>query len=187
MPASPLSARHLDDKRLEAKKRCFTAWCVFFLPGGLLHKQGPRRARLRAAPLPHSHNALLATSCCCAPAGGPRRGPGAPPQHRAPASVHLEGGSVAAGARSVRPRRRCELFGVGAGQQRYIRFVFLPGGLLHKQGPRRALLRAAPLPHSHNALVVTSCFLQEGQVREQEVPHNTLPLGALPDSRVPST
>jgi hypothetical protein len=29
---------------------------------GLLHKQGPRRARLRAAPLPHSHNALLATS-----------------------------------------------------------------------------------------------------------------------------
>jgi hypothetical protein len=44
-------------------------------PGGLLHKQGPRRARLRAAPLPHSHNALLATPCCCAPAGGPRRGP----------------------------------------------------------------------------------------------------------------
>jgi hypothetical protein len=45
----------------------------FFLPGGLLHKQGPRRARPRAAPLPHSHNALLATSCCCAPVGGPRR------------------------------------------------------------------------------------------------------------------
>jgi hypothetical protein len=46
------------------------------LPGGLLHKPGPRRARLRAAPLPHSHNALLsATPSCCAPAGGPRRGP----------------------------------------------------------------------------------------------------------------
>jgi hypothetical protein len=41
---------------------------------------------------------------------------------------------------------------------------FLPGGLLHKQGPRRARLRAAPLPHSHNTLVVTSSFLQEGQV-----------------------
>jgi hypothetical protein len=44
--------------------------------------------RLRAAPPPHSHNALLATPCCCAPAGGPRRGPGAPGQHRAPASIH---------------------------------------------------------------------------------------------------
>jgi hypothetical protein len=30
------------------------------LPGTLLHKQGPRRARLRAAPLPHPHSALLA-------------------------------------------------------------------------------------------------------------------------------
>jgi hypothetical protein len=56
---------------------CLFAW-------GVLYKQGPRRARLRAAPLPHSHNALLAPPCCCAPAGGPRRGPGAPPQHRAP-------------------------------------------------------------------------------------------------------
>jgi hypothetical protein len=37
-------------------------------------------------------------------------------------------------------------------------FVFLPGGLLHKQGPRRARLRAAPLPHSHNALLATSGF-----------------------------
>jgi hypothetical protein len=57
-------------------------------------------------------------------------------------------------------------------------FFFFPGGLLHKQGPRRARLRAAPLPYSHNTLVVTSCLLQEGQVREQEVPHNTehLPL-----------
>jgi hypothetical protein len=37
-------------------------------------KQGPRRARLRGAPLPHSHNALVATSCsvlCVPPAGGP--------------------------------------------------------------------------------------------------------------------
>ena len=33
-----------------------------FPPGGLLHKQGPRGARLRGAPLPHSHNALVATS-----------------------------------------------------------------------------------------------------------------------------
>ena len=61
---------------------------------------------------------------------------------------------------------------------------FLPGGLLHKQGPRRARLRGAPpLPHSHNALVATSypalCVpLQEGQVGNQETPHNTegLPL-----------
>jgi uncharacterized C2H2 Zn-finger protein len=38
--------------------------------GGLLHnKQGPCRARLRGAPLPHSHNALAATSCpVCPPA-----------------------------------------------------------------------------------------------------------------------
>jgi hypothetical protein len=37
------------------------------LPGGLLHKQGPRTARLRAAPLPHSHHALIATPCLCLP------------------------------------------------------------------------------------------------------------------------
>jgi hypothetical protein len=49
-----------------------------------------------------------------------------------------------------------------------LRLFFLPGGLVHKQGPRRARLRAAPLPHAHNTPVVTSCFLQEGQVREQE-------------------
>jgi hypothetical protein len=29
------------------------------------------RARLRGAPLPHPHNALVATSCLCSPAGGP--------------------------------------------------------------------------------------------------------------------
>jgi hypothetical protein len=29
------------------------------------HKQGPRRVRLCAAPLPHSHHALMATSCLC--------------------------------------------------------------------------------------------------------------------------
>jgi hypothetical protein len=58
-------------------------------------------------------------------------------------------------------------------------FFFLPpGGLLHKQGPRRSRIRGDPLPHSHNTPVVTPCFLQEGQEREQEVPHNTkhLPL-----------
>jgi hypothetical protein len=41
---------------MQAKFRVFFAW-------GLLHKQGPRRARLRAAPLPYSHNALVATPC----------------------------------------------------------------------------------------------------------------------------
>jgi hypothetical protein len=48
----------------------------------------------------------------------------------------------------------------------------------HEQGPRRARLRAAPLQHSHNTLVVTSCFKQEGQVGNHETPHNTkhLPL-----------
>jgi hypothetical protein len=76
---------------------------VFFVPNkpkpkGLLHKQLGHAEHASAplrSPLPHSHshNALLATACCCAPAGGPRRGPGAPPQHRAPASVHFEGGS----------------------------------------------------------------------------------------------
>jgi hypothetical protein len=34
--------------------------------------------------------------------------------------------------------------------------------VLHKAGSRRARLRAAPLPHSHITLVVTSCLLQEG-------------------------
>ena len=60
----------------------------------------------------------------------------------------------------------------------FVLFLFLPGGLLHKQGPRRSRIRGDPLPHSHNTLVATSCFLQDGQVREQEVPHNTkhLPL-----------
>jgi hypothetical protein len=83
------------------------------------HGQRPRRARPRAArSRTHTTRCSLATPCCCAPAGGPRRGPGAPRQHRAGlASVHLEGGSVAAGARSVRPWRQCELFCVGAGQQ----------------------------------------------------------------------
>jgi hypothetical protein len=46
----------------------------FFLPGGLLRKQGPRGARLRGAPLPRSHNALVATSCLCFPTGGPSEG-----------------------------------------------------------------------------------------------------------------
>jgi hypothetical protein len=64
---------------------------------------------------------------------------------RLPRSVHLEGGSVAAGARSaVRLRRQCELFGVGAGQQ---------------QRPRPLL----PLPTSTLALLsspaATVCYL----------------------------
>jgi hypothetical protein len=44
-------------------------FALFFLPGaGLrLQPQGPRRARLRGAPLPHSHNALVATSCSVSP------------------------------------------------------------------------------------------------------------------------
>jgi hypothetical protein len=56
-------------------------------------------------------------------------------------------------------------------------FFFLPGGLLSKQGPRGARIRGAPLPHSHNALVTTP-WLQEGQVRAQELSRNTdcLPL-----------
>jgi hypothetical protein len=60
-----------------------------FLPGGLPLQQGPRGARsIRGAPLPHSHNALVATPCSvCPPAGGPSGGPGVPPQHRGPASV----------------------------------------------------------------------------------------------------
>ena len=59
-----------------------------------------------------------------------------------------------------------------------MRVFFSPGGLLHKQGPRRSRIRGDPLPHSHNTLVVTSCLLQEGQVGNQETPHNTehLPL-----------
>jgi hypothetical protein len=73
-----------------------TAACLFccFLPGGLLHKQGPRRARLRAAPLPHPHNALLATSCCCAPAGGPRskKGPRSSPTTPSACLCPLRGG-----------------------------------------------------------------------------------------------
>ena len=74
----PLSAR----LTFTAREHLF---CFF---GGLLHKQGPRGARLRGAPLPHSHNALVATSCSvCPPAGGPSGGPGVPPQHRGPTSV----------------------------------------------------------------------------------------------------
>jgi hypothetical protein len=68
--------------------------------GGLLHKQGPRGARIRGAPLPHSHNALVATSCSvCPPAGGPSGGPGVPPQHRPRAYLcSVEGPSVPAGS-----------------------------------------------------------------------------------------
>ena len=68
----------------------------FFLPGGLLHKQGPRRARLRGAPLPYSHNALVATSCLCSPTGGPSEEPGDSPQHRGPTPVHFRRGTVRA-------------------------------------------------------------------------------------------
>jgi hypothetical protein len=88
---------------------------IFLGPGALLSKQGPRRAHLRAAPLPHSHNALVATSCFCAPAGGPSEGPGVPSQHRAPTSVHWRGHLCAswclllAGA----PALVCELFVLG--------------------------------------------------------------------------
>jgi hypothetical protein len=47
----------------------------FFWAWGLLHKQGARRARARGAPLPRSHNALVATFCLlCIPAGGPSGG-----------------------------------------------------------------------------------------------------------------
>jgi hypothetical protein len=49
------------DKNLRKKQQGL--FFFFFLPGGLLRKQGPRRARLRGAPLPRSHNALVATSC----------------------------------------------------------------------------------------------------------------------------
>jgi hypothetical protein len=35
------------------------------------------------------------------------------------------------------------------------------GGLLHKQGPRRARLRGAPLPHSHNAQFIYYLFLDK--------------------------
>jgi hypothetical protein len=107
---------HAHSRRLHPDEAARPA-TAFFWGGGAFYISRPRRARLRAAPLPHPHNALLATPCCCAPAGGPRREPGDSPQHRAPASVHLEGGSVAAGASSVRLRRQCELLGVGAGQQ----------------------------------------------------------------------
>jgi hypothetical protein len=52
---------------------------LFFLPGGLLHKQGPRRSRIRGDLLPHSHSTLAATSCFVFPsAGGPSEGPGEP-------------------------------------------------------------------------------------------------------------
>jgi hypothetical protein len=58
---------------------CFSFWS-FFLQG-LLRK---RRARLRGAPLPRSHNALVAnTSCLCSPTGGPsaHRGKKVFPRH----------------------------------------------------------------------------------------------------------
>jgi hypothetical protein len=49
----------------------------------------------------------LTAPCCCAPEGVPRRrGPGEHRQRRAPASVHLEGSSVAAGASSSVGLRR---------------------------------------------------------------------------------
>jgi hypothetical protein len=62
---------------------------VCFSPGGLLHKQGPRGARIWGAPLPHSHNALVATPCsvACPPARGPSGEPGDSPQHQGPTSV----------------------------------------------------------------------------------------------------
>jgi hypothetical protein len=53
------------------------------------------------APLPHSHNALVASPCfLCPPAGGPSGGPGVPPQHRGPRAYlcSVEGPSVPAGS-----------------------------------------------------------------------------------------
>jgi hypothetical protein len=80
-----LSASALDSLVLAANWKLWFFW-GFFLPGGLLSKQGPRRTRLRGAPPPHSHNALVAdwkwpSRCCCrsdaagppVPAAGPRR------------------------------------------------------------------------------------------------------------------
>jgi hypothetical protein len=39
-------------------------FCLFFSPGGLLHKQGPRRSRIRGDPLPRSHNTLVSCEFC---------------------------------------------------------------------------------------------------------------------------
>jgi hypothetical protein len=68
--------------------------------GGLPLRQVPRRGRLRAAPLPHSHNALVGTPCF-APLQEGQVGPGAPPYHREPTSVQ-----------KIAPKRRwaCAVF-----------------------------------------------------------------------------
>jgi hypothetical protein len=75
---------------------------AFYFFFWVLGKQaGPRRTRLRGAPLPHSHNALVTTPWFCAPAGGPSEGPGegAPTTPRA-YLCSVEGPSVLAGAAS---------------------------------------------------------------------------------------
>jgi hypothetical protein len=84
--------------------------------------------------------------------------------------VKAKGGAKRSG-RGVALLKNQKKYVVGT---RYVAFVFLPGGLLiySKQGLRGARIRGAPLPHSHNALVVTS-WSQEGQVGNQETPHNT--------------
>jgi hypothetical protein len=58
--------------------------------------------------------------------------------------------------------------------------------ILVQAGPR-SRIRGDPLPHSHNTLAATPCFLQAGQVREQEVHHNTehLPLFSRADLVLP--
>jgi hypothetical protein len=68
-------------------------------PGGLRHKQGPRGARLRGAPLPHSHNALVATSCSvCPPCRRAKWGSRSPPTTPRAYLCSVEGPSVPAGS-----------------------------------------------------------------------------------------
>jgi hypothetical protein len=50
-------------RRYRAAAAFYRLGCGFFVwPRGLLLKQDPRVARIRGAPLPHSHSALVATS-----------------------------------------------------------------------------------------------------------------------------
>jgi hypothetical protein len=207
---------HADRRALIGLKSLYY-FSFFFFPGGLLHKQGPRGARIWGAPLPHSHNALVATPCSvCPPAGGPKLGSRSPPTTPRAYLCSVEGPSVPAGSQflGVAPAPVWADFVVLASSRglsrrrrtqpapwrlvrrcfasttwfvlffRFSVFVFcsffrsrcslllfryrasdLPleasstnlAAAPTKQGPRGARLRGAPLPHSHNALVATSC------------------------------